>query len=246
MQIEIFERKNRNWNYKSSGRVIYFLDTEVCEMASKNTMDIDPMVIMFTHSRIRPFFTGCGRRIEDTLLDITEGRTVVEDLPLITVIENDGYYYSLNNRRLYVLKRLRVDGLLVNNVVKVHIKTALEREKKKYTPENCVLEAKIMKEHDGNEEEQKQCEGSESQSHQPITSFNQTTTTTKVSSKSVPLSLRTCKIDPLILRALPDLKKQLGGKGNKRKQVLSQLDEWCMSGMLSEDQRIFVDSELGI
>ncbi len=228
-------------------------------MTARNIIDIDPQSVMFTHSRIRPFFTGCGRRIEDTLLDITEHRISVEDLPLITVIENDGHYFSLNNRRLYVLKKLRTDGLLPNNSVKVYIKTALEREKRKYTPEHCALEARIMNEHSTTSAEESESTTSSSTTkpsadiEPALDNSVEVATSSKPSSKppaatksTAPLTLRTCKIDSSVLRALPDLKKQLTAKGNKRKAVLSQLDEWSMSGMLSEQQREFVDSELGI
>lgn len=50
------------------------------------------------------------------------GTQRAEELPLITVIavkgdDNQMNYYSLNNRRLYVLKQLRDLGLLTDNQV---------------------------------------------------------------------------------------------------------------------------------
>mgnify|MGYP001489250266 CR=1 FL=1 len=52
--------------------------------------------------------------VKDTLADIVAGRLKVEDLPLITVMSGspDGGapYFSLNNRRLWVLKQLRERG----------------------------------------------------------------------------------------------------------------------------------------
>lgn len=114
---------------------------------SKDSMlEIDPECIRFTHARIRPFFTGCGRRIEDTLADIIEGKISVNDLPKITVILNEGTYFSLNNRRLYVLKELRCKGLLKGNMIGARLKVALDREKDKYKIERCSLFAKIMRE----------------------------------------------------------------------------------------------------
>ena len=107
-------------------------------------IEIDPSVIFFTHARIRPFFTGCGRRVEDTLMDLRNGSLVVDALPKITVICNDGNYYSLNNRRLYVLKELRSAGTLM--VIKARLKVALDREKDRYTVERMSLTARIMKE----------------------------------------------------------------------------------------------------
>ncbi len=71
----------------------------------------------FTHARIRPRFTGCNRLVLDTLDELLSGRTPVSALPLIAVVSGapDGRgppYFSLNNRRLWVLKELRARGLL--------------------------------------------------------------------------------------------------------------------------------------
>jgi hypothetical protein len=107
-------------------------------------IEIDPAFIYFTHARIRPFFTGCGRRVEDTLTDISEGRLSIEALPKITVISNNGSYFSLNNRRLFVLKHLRAQGVVT--VITARTKVALEREKDRYKVDRCSLTAKIMKE----------------------------------------------------------------------------------------------------
>lgn len=74
----------------------------------------------------------------------------VSDLPLITVvsstIEGKTFYFSLNNRRLYTLKKIRSLGLLKDNIVRVRLKAALPRERERYTPERCSMEATIMKE----------------------------------------------------------------------------------------------------
>ena len=114
--------------------------------AGDGLIDIDPDCIRFTHARIRPYFTGCGRRVEDTLADIIAGKMSITDLPKITVILNQGTYFSLNNRRLYVLKDLRLRGLLPGNVIGARVKEALEREKDRYKIERCSLVARIMKE----------------------------------------------------------------------------------------------------
>jgi hypothetical protein len=116
--------------------------------SSRNIIEIDPEIIYFTHSRVRPFFTGCNKRIEQTLDEIREGITKISDIPLITVISNDGNYFSLNNRRLYLFKTLKKEGLLTKekNMIKAHLKPALEREKARYLPSRCSLQAKLMKE----------------------------------------------------------------------------------------------------
>lgn len=52
------------------------------------------------------------------------------------------YYFSLNNRRLFLFKTLREMGVI--DKVQVQVKPALEREKTKYTRDRCVLKAKLM------------------------------------------------------------------------------------------------------
>ena len=64
--------------------------------ASSAEINIDPVDVRFTHSRIRLFFTGCGKKIEDTLKDLLERRISIEALPLITVVKGlDGHLFSL-------------------------------------------------------------------------------------------------------------------------------------------------------
>lgn len=116
-------------------------------LTGKGTIEIDPDLIYFTHSRIRPFFTGCNKRIEQTFEEIRQGVTSIEDIPLITVLYNEGCYFSLNNRRLFLWKWLKREGLLPTNTITAFLKNALEREKLKYTPSRCSLVAKLMKEH---------------------------------------------------------------------------------------------------
>jgi hypothetical protein len=116
-------------------------------------LSVDPNRVRFQHSRIRPQFSGCGRSVIQTLQDIRDGTIQAHDLPPIQVIvgpvDDDGerWYFSLNNRRLWVLKRCREEGLLVNNQIRVrvrHAKSSAELER--YTLQNCALEAKFMRE----------------------------------------------------------------------------------------------------
>lgn len=143
----------------------------------KGLIEIDPEQIYFTHSRVRPFFTGCNKRIEETLQEIINGVTSVKDIPLITVIPNDGSYFSLNNRRLFLFKKLRELGLLPNNVITAYSKAPLEREKQRYLASRCSLTAKLMKEFDknatkGNDNDDESCgqENEEKGEEQLITS----------------------------------------------------------------------------
>lgn len=108
---------------------------------------LDPSQIYFTHSKISRSFSGCGRKVEDTIDDILSGRLRLECLPQITVIQSKEHIYSLNNRRLYVLKHLRDVGFLTSsvNMVKCRLKAAKEREKEKYTIDRCTLVASFMR-----------------------------------------------------------------------------------------------------
>lgn len=110
---------------------------------------VDPSIVRFTHARIRPFFSGCGRRVEDTLSDVVEGRLAIGSLPNITVILIGGNYFSLNNRRLFVLKALRATDKLPDNTIPVRIRAPNAKELVKYTVERCSLNATIMKEFKG-------------------------------------------------------------------------------------------------
>ncbi len=118
---------------------------------------VDPARCRFQHSKIRPYFSGCGRSVHETLEDIKEGKTKVSDLPPIQVLIGDErmdddqglWYFSLNNRRLWVLKRLREEGFLekYGNKVAVRVRRPnSQKEKERYTLDNCALEARLMPE----------------------------------------------------------------------------------------------------
>jgi hypothetical protein len=115
---------------------------------------VDPSRVRFQHARIRPFFSGCGRRVEDTLDEIRQGKMKPSDLPPIQILlgpvdeaTGEPWYFSLNNRRLWVLKRCREECLLPGNRIFARVrKPKSEQEALRYSLENCVLEAKIMPE----------------------------------------------------------------------------------------------------
>jgi hypothetical protein len=165
--------------------------------SGRTMMEIDPDIIYFTHARIRPVFTGCNKRIQDTIDEIKSGVTSVSQIPYITIIENtelvyvqpqevgkhgankgqnkrnnrrddfgdedddllstkrgkggklvppqtttQSFYFSLNNRRLFLFKTLKSMGLV--DKITVYVKPALEREKQRYTRQRCAIMAKIM------------------------------------------------------------------------------------------------------
>lgn len=115
-------------------------------------LDIDPERLRFQHSKIRSQFSGCGRSLQETLDAIREGEMSPHDLPPIQVIvgpdENDGkgpWYFTLNNRRAWVLKRCREENLIKNNLIRVRYrKPKTPAEASRYSLENCAIEAKIM------------------------------------------------------------------------------------------------------
>lgn len=114
---------------------------------------VDPTRVRFQHSRIRPYFSGCGRSVVETFESIRRHEMTPDDLPPIQVlvgpVGGDGqpWYFSLNNRRLWVLKRCREEGLLTNNQIRVRVRTAKSSgEELRYTIDNCALEAKLMRE----------------------------------------------------------------------------------------------------
>jgi hypothetical protein len=122
------------------------------------SLQVDPARVRFAHSRVRPVFSGCGRRLEETLQLLRDKRLAPEQLPTITVIEGppgaDGepWFFSLNNRRLWVFKQAHKEGLLVT--ISVRARGAKPHEVERYTLQKCALEATLMRErradgHDG-------------------------------------------------------------------------------------------------
>ena len=117
---------------------------------------VDPARCRFQHSKIRPIFSGCGRDVTQVLEDIKSGKTDLQDLPPIQVLvgdysddDDDGsiWYFSLNNRRLWILKQLRDGGYLEKqgNKVKVRVRQPKSQsERERYSIANCALNAKIM------------------------------------------------------------------------------------------------------
>ncbi|KAL7513982.1 hypothetical protein ACHAXN_011854 [Cyclotella atomus] len=124
---------------------------------SSNLISIDPSRIRYQHSRIRPHFSGCGTSVHHTLESIQSGSLSVDDLPPIQVLigpsDTDGnpWYFTLNNRRLWVFKQLREGGYLTTrvpeNTVNVRVREVKSQsERERYTLENCSLDAKFIRE----------------------------------------------------------------------------------------------------
>lgn len=107
-------------------------------------MELDPAVVYFTFSRIRPCFS-CGRTIESTLQQFLRHELTPRDLPLLAVFTDGAHYYSQNNRRLYLYKQLRACGELATVPVRLRPLPSTKRMASKYTPEKCALEATLMR-----------------------------------------------------------------------------------------------------
>ena len=121
---------------------------------------IDPDRIRFQHSRIRPFFSGCGRGVQETLDQIRDKQISASDLPHIQVIvgkdddentsdEKGPWYFGLNNRRLWVLKKCKEEGLLPDADQLILVRARGPKsydEEERYTIKNCALQAKFMRE----------------------------------------------------------------------------------------------------
>ncbi|KAG5480399.1 hypothetical protein LSCM4_06165 [Leishmania orientalis] len=112
--------------------------------AAEVEVEIDPLVVYFTFSRIRPRFS-CGRTIERTLQQFRDGELHPRDLPLLSVLTDGAHYYSQNNRRLYAYKQLKREGLIDTIPVRLRPLPQTKRMRGKYSRETCALNATLMR-----------------------------------------------------------------------------------------------------
>ncbi|TPP45490.1 hypothetical protein CGC20_31635 [Leishmania donovani] len=117
---------------------------KVGSSAAQQVVDMDPLLVYFTFSRIRPRFS-CGRTIESTLKQFRDGELHPRDLPLLSVLTDGAHYYSQNNRRLYVYKQLKREGLLDMLPVRLRPLPQTKRMRSKYSPQTCALNATLMR-----------------------------------------------------------------------------------------------------
>ena len=126
-------------------------------------------------------------------------------------------YFSLNNRRLWVLKELRKAGALENNTVRVRMKEALPREKERYTPTKCSLTAIIMGPSEHKEEEEEE----------------------NAQKKAVPVSASASAPapapvwHPTVAKAIKQLQAKMKTGGAKaERDVQAKLDDWIEAGFV--------------
>ncbi|KAG5480012.1 hypothetical protein LSCM1_06432 [Leishmania martiniquensis] len=117
---------------------------KVSSSAAEQVVDIDPLIVHFTFSRIRPRFS-CGRTIESTLQQFRDGELHPCDLPFLSVLTDGAHYYSQNNRRLYAYKQLRREGVLATIPVRLRPIPQTKRMQHKYSQEACALSATLMR-----------------------------------------------------------------------------------------------------
>ena len=117
--------------------------------AKEPIIEVDPRNVRFTHSKIRPQFSGCGKLLEETLAEIVSGKLRPEDLPMITVhlLEDGQTYCSLNNRRLWIFKQCREMPDLKFVSIKVRLKPLLssKRNQDKYSLVRCSNSATFLR-----------------------------------------------------------------------------------------------------
>jgi len=183
-------------------------------------------------------------------------------LPTITILENDTFYFSLNNRRLYVLKELRKKGLIPNNHIKVRIKQANMQEATRYVASKCSLNASIMKEYkksdnsnnnngddddvsdDNNEDNnttnnKSDDDNNNDRRNQTIQEYSKLKNNKKVSDNDDNVNL-----DPKIASSLKGLMKLIDR--GKNQQVEQQIATWILSKQINEKQKRFIMDEIGM
>ena len=216
-------------------------------------LDIDPEQIFFTHTRIRPFFSGCGRRLVDTLESLDSGSMHVDALPQITILatpssSKDGEYFSLNNRRLWVLKQLRAKGKLKDNLVKVRVKDALPRELDKYAKEGIQRNkhATLMGAGDSNID--KDDEVSKERGDELVEKISMLDEENSKCEREKHVVTRPPPLSAEAKTKLKTIGKKIGklkGKNSER-QITSLIDELIISNVISESQESLARAELSM
>jgi len=95
--------------------------------------------------------------------EIRQGKLEPNALPPIQVLigpttddDQGPWYFSLNNRRLWILKQCYKEGLLDNNTIAVRVRLPKsDAERERYCIQNCALEAKFIRESNPNKKKKK-------------------------------------------------------------------------------------------
>ena len=73
-------------------------------------LQLSPSKIRFSHHEIGPVFSSGQYSIKDTFLALHRRDLQPEDLPLMYVVQHQGHYVSISNRRLAVFRLLEMFG----------------------------------------------------------------------------------------------------------------------------------------
>ena len=191
-------------------------------------------------------------------------------LPTITILENDSFYFSLNNRRLYVLKELRKKGLIPNNHIKVRIKQANMQEATRYVASKCSLNASIMKEYkksdnnnnnnndddnvsDDNNEDNNNTNNKGDDDNDDDNNDNNDIRNQRIkeysklknnNKKNVSDGNNNVNLDPKIAASLKALMKLIDR--GKDHQVEQQIATWILSKQINEKQKRYIMDEIGM
>jgi len=88
----------------------------------------NPANIRFSQDFIRPKF-GCGRLLAHTHRELEKGEIDVWDIPPISIFKMDGNWYTSDNRRLWVFKRIGKDNPRYRIPVKIIEKYKVNKSK---------------------------------------------------------------------------------------------------------------------
>jgi hypothetical protein len=78
-------------------------------------IELNPFEILFSQANINDEFRS-GKKVEDTIKELVEGITIIEEIPTIQVCLIDNIFYSSDNRRLYCIQTAMKRGLQVENI----------------------------------------------------------------------------------------------------------------------------------
>ena len=105
-------------------------------------MNLNPLIIYFSHSKINSTFTGCSKTILESYQELLIDISKLKNIPIIKVYYDGEKYYSENNRRLYLFKLLANNGILKEIPVRIEILKGKKLEK--YHKNTYSLTAKIV------------------------------------------------------------------------------------------------------
>lgn len=132
--------------------------------------DLPPILVIVGRPETNEFTaTMVGDDDEDDVSGRRSGRRRKQQPRNASLAGSQTWYFSLNNRRLWVLKRCREEGLLVTTENKVLVRVRepkSQQELERYCVENCALEAKIMHDPSGGRDKNQKRDGTESNDRQ--------------------------------------------------------------------------------